>query len=101
MSAYVNDSTFCRTRRFMEYFGEESYNDCGACDVCIDKKKEQVENPIKDKVLNILQDQRLTFEELLACFKPADKENLASCLRNLRDVGILDVDAQKKLYIHH
>ena len=31
----VND---CRTRLILEYFGEQTYTDCGHCDYCVDKK---------------------------------------------------------------
>ena len=39
MIAYVRESGACRANQISLYFGELAENDCGICDVCIEKKK--------------------------------------------------------------
>ena len=34
MEAYLTDSTECRSRQLLRYFGQEESADCGTCDVC-------------------------------------------------------------------
>lgn len=36
---YVTDSTTCRTRLLVKYFGEPLSDNCGICDVCVAQKK--------------------------------------------------------------
>ncbi len=36
--AYAADGATCRSRRLLEYFGETAAEDCGICDVCLEKK---------------------------------------------------------------
>lgn len=36
---YVTDSTICRTRLLVKYFGESLSDNCGICDVCVAQKK--------------------------------------------------------------
>lgn len=38
MVGYLESKTKCRTRIFQNYFGEETLENCGACDFCIEKK---------------------------------------------------------------
>ena len=35
MLQYINENDTCRERMLMEYFGEETKEDCGHCDVCL------------------------------------------------------------------
>ena len=35
MISYVKEDEICRSRQLIDYFGQETENDCGICDVCI------------------------------------------------------------------
>lgn len=39
--AYLESRRYCRTRKLQEYFGEETEEDCGICDYCIEKRKRE------------------------------------------------------------
>jgi ATP-dependent DNA helicase RecQ len=36
---YVTESSICRNRVLVNYFGEEPDADCGTCDICLEKKR--------------------------------------------------------------
>lgn len=38
MRAYATDTSVCRSRMLLHYFGEERATDCGQCDVCMSHK---------------------------------------------------------------
>ena len=44
MLRYVENDHLCRTSMILEYFGEISYEDCGHCDVCREKKKKSTKS---------------------------------------------------------
>ena len=58
MMAYANPSDICRSRQLLEYFNDYSANDCGYCDVCIDKKKvkekTELTNIIKEEIIDLV-----------------------------------------------
>lgn len=39
MASYVQSEDVCRSRMLLSYFNDERAEDCGICDVCIEKKK--------------------------------------------------------------
>ena len=60
MIAYANDTTTCRSKMLLNYFGEKQDHDCGRCDVCLDNNTNQVAEekiaPVKNQILNLLAD---------------------------------------------
>lgn len=60
MIAYANDTTTCRSKMLLNYFGEKQDHDCGRCDVCLDNNTNQVAeekiDPVKHQILNLLAD---------------------------------------------
>ncbi len=56
---YAGTEDTCRSRMLLEYFGDDSAEDCGHCDVCIDKKKHPADIlPLAENLLNQLKDGR-------------------------------------------
>ena len=49
MLAYIKDSKLCRSRHILKYFGEASKENCGKCDVCLQK------NPINNDIIKIIE----------------------------------------------
>ena len=56
MLRYATDSTVCRSRQLLDYFGETDSEDCGHCDVCL--KKRPVGKDAREQILELLDDGR-------------------------------------------
>ncbi len=52
MLRYATDSTVCRSRQLLDYFGETDSEDCGHCDVCL--KKRPVGKDAREQILELL-----------------------------------------------
>lgn len=56
MLRFATDSTVCRSRQLLDYFGETDSEDCGHCDVCL--KKRPVGKDAREQILELLGDGR-------------------------------------------
>lgn len=95
MVDYTQQARVCRTQYIQEYFGEKTDQNCGICDVCIEKKKQlapdSIEEHLKLKILETLAElgelsEQVLFEKLQ---KPKSAANLR-IIRQLIDEGLLD-----------
>ena len=81
MLRYAMDSSRCRSRQLLEYFGEKDTKDCGQCDVCHHTSKTDIQQA-KQQILTLLSDrQRHHVTELLRLQLP--KEELDKALTYL------------------
>ncbi len=58
---YVTSEKICRTRLLLEYFGEKSNENCGICDICIDRKSEDSDEEAlkaKKQIIMLLSDRQ-------------------------------------------
>ena len=55
---YASSTRHCRSRMLLEYFGQKDAKDCGLCDVCRKKKKEQKTAPpsLRQQLVSLLGD---------------------------------------------
>ena len=55
---YASSTRHCRSRMLLEYFGQKDAKDCGLCDVCRKKKKQQKTAPpsLRQQLVNLLGD---------------------------------------------
>lgn len=58
--AYMNNNDECRSRQLLSYFGEEDIEDCGQCDVCLERRndkeaREEFKN-VEQQILELLGD---------------------------------------------
>lgn len=51
---YCEYTHVCRSRYLLNYFGQKDTQDCGHCDVCIDKKKRGLDNKQADEIERLL-----------------------------------------------
>ena len=60
MIEYANETTTCRSRVLLQYFGENHADDCQRCDICIENNSipntESKIKPIKEQILELLAD---------------------------------------------
>ena len=77
---YVNNAAFCRSKIIGKYFGEKTAQDCGICDNCINNTEAKLSTEdfkiVADKIIDILQTERLTYKQLVQKLKPTRQRSL-------------------------
>ncbi len=93
MMVFANPSFICRSRQILEYFNDFSADDCGYCDVCIDKKKilseQNLSNVMKKEILAIVTKAPISAIELFEQLNKYDLQKFTIVLRLLLDNNIL------------
>ena len=90
---YIQSTNQCRSRMLREYFGEEDVQDCGQCDVCLQRHKEgkSPTPPLqraKDAILHLLTDgEPYPISQLNAL--PFSAETIYAALHELADESIV------------
>jgi len=90
--AYTQNDLVCRTGQILYYFGEETDNMCGVCDVCIAKRKNFSEKEIelKSAMRKILQSHGpMSLENLTDSLGKKHDHFTVSYLRVLEDEGFI------------
>lgn len=99
---YLNILTVCRSRFIGNYFGDSEIADCGICDNCLKKKSTFVnENEfisIKEKVINIINKENATIQNVLQLYKNIKKEKLWTVLEFLQDEKIIKIESDGRIY---
>lgn len=93
MIDYISNDTVCRQLQLVQYFGEQSHDDCNSCDVCIARRKagnnnnvhaRDTETAIRQAIVNLLSDhQPHNSEQLFTLPFPRDK--ILSAVRDMID----------------
>ena len=59
MIDYVSNTTVCRSRMLLNYFGEKETHNCGQCDVCLKQRRERTPQKMlqecKEQIVTLLQ----------------------------------------------
>lgn len=99
---YGSSKTQCRSKMLLQYFGEKEVKDCGKCDVCIDKKQQDMRSADMDRliqaVLSHLDGKEMTLDEITLATDYPEKR-LIEALRFLSDnnqIVIKDNKIRKK-----
>ena len=99
MIAFIENTTYCRERMALEYFGESEAKDCGHCDVCRDKQAQRSpEQILKERLFRALIP-GTTLTQLTADLSATDKETITQLLRVMMDEGTVErmEDGQMRL----
>jgi ATP-dependent DNA helicase RecQ len=94
VESYVRDFKTCRTRKISAYFGEDLSQNCGICDTCIQRKKEQkgaafpegLESEQK-LILNYLKNGPMTLDDLTDCLRPLTRTEAAKVIQYCLESG--------------
>ncbi|HEX6227047.1 MAG TPA: ATP-dependent DNA helicase RecQ [Chryseolinea sp.] len=100
MIHYATGQYRCRMQVIQEYFNEATFDTCGICDVCIEKrKKENVQafDELQLEVLNMLKQGPQTIEALEERIAPRDHELFVDVIREMVDDGQLLYDKTWRL----
>lgn len=94
MVTYSRQETLCRTQFISNYFGEQTEETCGICDVCLEKKKAEspltTEEKLKIKILETLEREgELSEDELFDRIRKNKSQVNLGLLREMVDQGVL------------
>ncbi len=95
MINYVSQSHRCRMQVMQEYFNEVTYNTCGRCDVCLEKKKKDnlaAFSDYHDQIMYLLKQKSLTVEDLEQAVSPSDHELFVEVVREMVDAHEIEYD---------
>ncbi|MFN0082303.1 MAG: ATP-dependent DNA helicase RecQ [Ferruginibacter sp.] len=80
IESYVNSSTICRSKIISNYFGDLNVADCGICDNCINNTEAKLPAKefkiVADKIVEILQTEKLTLKDLLKKLQPVRQRSI-------------------------
>ncbi|MDR3705099.1 MAG: RecQ family ATP-dependent DNA helicase [Paludibacteraceae bacterium] len=92
MLRYATDENVCRSQILLQYFGQKDSKPCGHCDVCLEKKKGQIQNKdfneIKVCIEDLLKEQPRNISELLQVM-PHKEDQVLLVIRFLFDNGLI------------
>jgi ATP-dependent DNA helicase RecQ len=100
MINFVTSTHRCRMQLVQDYFNETTFQTCGICDVCIEKRKKEnfhIYDELKEEIISILKRQSTTVEKLEELIAPKDHELFVDVVRDLVDESVLEYDKVWKL----
>lgn len=99
---YVDNTTDCKSKLLLAYFGEKTSKDCGICTFCLGKKsaKKSGAKNITHHIIEQLEHQPMTSRQLLEQIDVSEKE-LIKTLKLLVENHILEVTSTNKYKIKH
>lgn len=92
---FVTQSHQCRTQIIQSYFDEETFETCGVCDVCLERKKKENLKEVKsyhNQIIAVLNKKPQTTEELEKEINPDDHELLIEVIREMLDANEIKYD---------
>jgi ATP-dependent DNA helicase RecQ len=90
--AYITNNKVCRSIQILDYFDEVSAKNCGICDVCLSKKRDDKKD-ISFEILSILKEKKeVTSQEINQHLKANEKDIL---------IHLQELLAQGKIQINH
>lgn len=93
---YIKDTKTCKNRLVLNYFGEETTENCGICSYCITQKGKITEaDSIADKILSLLRTASLTSREIESQIK-MDAKDILSVLQELLENNHIIIQANNK-----
>ncbi len=97
MLRYIQTSTVCRSKFIGNYFGDTKIEDCGICDNCLNKKSSSITEKeftaIEEYILNMLNDEHATLQNILQSLKSIKKEKLWTVLQHLQSERIIKIES--------
>lgn len=92
MIAILRNTQYCRELLLLQYFGEKvpTHYQCGHCDICAEKKQTILDmEALKQTILQTLQQQSRSLEELMSHFETAVHTQVLEQLRRIQDDALI------------
>ena len=87
MLDFIDNSSVCRNRFLLKYFGEEQKENCGKCDICMKKRSTEPSNAVEE-ILNLLKKESLSSRKLVMLLGFEEKQVLAALKQLLEEEKI-------------
>jgi ATP-dependent DNA helicase RecQ len=98
---YLQNTSLCRSRQLLRYFGEANSQRCGKCDVCIEQNKLEISNLEFDKLLShieaLLIEHPCSIKDLAEKLAPVNEDKVIKVVTWLMDNGRIIYNEGKKL----
>jgi ATP-dependent DNA helicase RecQ len=89
----------CRSRQLLEYFGQEDAENCGVCDVCLNKKKTVLTTSelevLKHKILKLIAPTPLSIREIVDAFAEKDRSRVIQTVQYLAEIRAIEREKDK------
>ena len=97
MLNYLDEGNKCRNRQLLAYFGESLKEDCGLCDVCLEKEEQPLAHleKVKQRLLERLAQERSSSRELLEIL-PFDTTDVLRAIQHLLEDGLISINAKNE-----
>lgn len=101
--SYAN-SIHCRNISLLTYFGEDTEKTCGICDICIQEKRSirtlDHKKILNDRLLEIFKTGDIKINELLAMFKPDEKQDILDLLQYFVNEELIVIEDGVKILLN-
>jgi len=94
MIGFLKEQKICRERFILQYFGEESQEDCRHCDNCESKYSTRLsERVFRSRIVAYLKEP-ISLQDLTSCFSDSQKTAAVQHLREMMDEGEITKDVK-------
>ena len=98
---YCNQTTNCRTKILLHYFGEEQTIRCGKCDICRERNKLELSDlkfkKIRIKILDIVNKKLMSIEEICKYLKDFNEDEIIKVISFMIENNELKTEGNKIL----
>jgi ATP-dependent DNA helicase RecQ len=96
--SYATSETECRSRMLVSYFGEKKSENCGVCDVCLARRRKEIDGKksieIEKCILEILLEGHVSITALVRKMNQFKENDVLSILRFLVEEGRVQEDGE-------
>jgi len=90
---YATTGHACRSALLLRYFGQKKADDCGQCDVCLDRKKTELSinvfQDIEATIHNLLKETPLSYDQLLMKLPEKTDNEVEKVIRWLEEYEVI------------
>ncbi len=90
MVAYVKATEGCRQQLLLRYFGEESQEYCGWCDLCIGRNRKKSDEEITKQICQVLHPSPLPRAELMRQLDDIQEQEVDRVIKDLLDRRLIE-----------